>query len=112
MALEKSADTMRIVHDYILRKTGGDGNFEAALSDQVVRWDDTGGSATMTLPPVEKARGMHFSIRVAVGNANALTVTDKEGSEDWSDLTMDADGDEVLLFSDGKKWWLPVNGIA
>lgn len=71
---------------------------------------DTGNYA-LTLPGVAAAAGITFTVKV-VRSANALTLQDQDDSEDWSDLTLDADEDHVTLRSDGIRWSVIENGIA
>lgn len=69
------------------------------------------GSYSLTLPAVASAQGLTFTVKV-IRSANALTLQDQDDSEDWSDLTLDADEDHVTLYSDGIRWSVIENGIA
>lgn len=84
------------------------------VGDRVVRADLSGTSAvTVTLPPVQEARGMIFTIHATIADTAALTVQDNDESEDFDgDYTLDANGDALVLFSDGRKWFELANEIA
>lgn len=69
-------------------------------------------SQTHYLPPVREAAGQVISIRVHIANAQALTIAHQSDSLGWTNLTMDADGDFVVLMSDGVRWCVICNGIA
>jgi hypothetical protein len=67
----------------------------------------------ITLPNVSEAAGCLISIAlVTLGDDEVVTVQDQDESYDWSDLTLDALNDGVLLYSDGHKWWVICNDIA
>jgi len=83
--------------------------------EQFVRIDtDTNSQAfTLTLPPVSLAKGKIYSIAADVASGSAITIQDRDDSEDWSDIsTMDATDDAVLLYSDGKRWFTLSSEIA
>lgn len=67
---------------------------------------------TLTLPPVSEAQGMIVYIYVTMANAKTLTVQDNADDAGMTDLDMDADADDVVLFSTGKFWVQLYNGIA
>ena len=71
--------------------------------------DPTSGPIVITLPPVSEARGRFYSIvaRDADGT-NTITVEDfKDDSECWAgDIVLNGKCDEVLLYSDGMKWFM------
>jgi len=69
-------------------------------------------SWSLTLPPVAEAAGRLLSIYATVANSKVLTVQDQDDSVGWSDLTLDTDDDHVLLYSDGLRWCVILNGIA
>lgn len=74
----------------------------------VVLGDFTG---TVTLPPVLEAEGLIFTLDHPAGT-NAITLTDQDDSNDWSDKTIDAVDDGIALYSSGGKWWILINDIA
>ena len=83
--------------------------------EQFVRIDTNTNSQafTLTLPPVSLAKGKFYAIAADVASGNAITIQDRDDSEDWSDIsTMDATDDAVLLYSDGKRWYVVDNEIA
>lgn len=67
---------------------------------------------TLTLPPVAEARGLMYSIVATIANAKTITVTDGGDDSNFSDLTLDTDDDHVVLWSDGERWHVLLNGIA
>jgi hypothetical protein len=69
-------------------------------------------SWTLTLPPVSEAAGFIYSLHATIANAQAVTVTDHGDDPDFTNLTLDADGDAALLYSDGARWWVIANEIA
>lgn len=70
------------------------------------------GSFTVTLPPVAAAKGLTFNVTVTIANSKIITLADQDDSEDWSDLTLDADDDSVTVYSDGHRWHVIENAIA
>ena len=80
--------------------------------ETVVRATQLTASIAVTLPPVAKMAGKFVSCQVVDANSEALTLQDADDSQDWTDLTLDADNDGALLFSDGIKWWVVTNDIA
>ena len=69
-------------------------------------------SWTLTLPAVSEASGLIFSIRSTIANQKAVTVTDAGDDSAFQDLTLDTDGDYAVLYSDGVRWLVLLNGIA
>lgn len=85
-------------------------DYTMSVRDQVMRVfaDEDSGPIVITLPPVASAGGKFFAIvaRDADG-LNTVTIQDNNNdSECWNDLTMDGVCDEVLLYSDGMKWFI------
>lgn len=82
-------------------------SYQMKTYDYVVRPSGAVGAITVTLPPVAEAKGRFYSIiatSVAVGN---ITVADKDDSECWGgDLTLSAKCDALLLYSDGRCWFV------
>lgn len=60
-------------------------------------------TATLTLPSVAEARGRTYNIRV-LDVAGGVTIQDRDDSVEWSDLSSDANGEYVTLYSDGQQW--------
>ena len=75
--------------------------------------DNNNASYTMTvyLPSVAAARGRSYAIRGTDFGAGVV-IADQDDSLEWSDLTMDADGEYALLYSDGRQWHTLVTDIA
>ena len=70
--------------------------------------DTVDGTFTVTLPPVAEAAGTFYAVHL-VDDGGDVTVQDQDDSYDWSNQSLTADDDGVLLFSDGLKWWLVVD---
>ncbi len=73
-------------------------------------------TATLTLPSVVAARGKIYSIRMtaAVGAAGgALTIQDAGDADvSYSEASLDAANDRVVLYSDGYLWHVLSSTIA
>ena len=67
---------------------------------------------TLTLPPVQEAAGKFYFIIATAGATAATTVTDDGDDAGYSNLTMDANADHVLIYSTGERWLTVVDGIA
>ena len=80
--------------------------------ENVVEITTVAASFALTLPNVALAAGKHFSIHLVSANSKAVTLQDQNESVDWTDKTLDADADGILLYSDGRKWWVVTNDIA
>jgi len=61
-------------------------------------------SWALTLPPVAEAAGRILSIYATVANSKTLTVQDQDDSVGWTDISLNADDEHVLLYSDGLRW--------
>ena len=82
------------------------------LHEQVVKATIANGvTATLNLPNCLEAEGLIFSI-FAVDGTGSVTVSNGNGSIDWSDLTVDATNDAVILKAQGGKWWAVDNEIS
>ncbi len=71
-----------------------------------------GANITVTLPSVSIAAGAFIFIHASIDVDEVVTVEDKNGDAGFADLTLDTDGDHVLLYSTGLTWLTVVNGIA
>ena len=94
-----------------------DSSYSLKVYEQVVEITTTAGapnSFTIYLPSVAEAVGRFYSIRLATrGDDEVVTIADLDDSIGWADITnMDAEDDAVLLYSDGKKWWVVKNDIS
>lgn len=68
---------------------------------------------TITLPPACDAPGQIVHLFCAdVSAGGDTTVATVTGQGLASDLTIDADGDYAILYSDGVEWLVLVDGIA
>lgn len=72
----------------------------------------TMGDITVQLPAVAEAEGQFLTVRATIANSKSVTLVDSDDSSGWSDLTLDADGDMVLLYCDGIYWHVVVNSIS
>ena len=73
--------------------------------DYVVRPSAVTAPMVIVLPPVAEAKGRFYSIVVrAADQANTITITHKDDSECWTDITLDGQCEHVLLYSDGLFW--------
>jgi len=83
-------------------------DYEMSTRDYVVRPSASNASNafTITLPPVNEAKGRFYSIVARQADAvNTVTITDDDDSECWlGDIVLDGKCDRVLLYSDGLCW--------
>ena len=80
------------------------------VGEQVVRPfanADTG-PFHIVLPPVNESAGKFVAIHaLAADLVNTVTIVDRSDSEAWNGpYEMDGGGDQMLFFSDGRKWWV------
>lgn len=73
------------------------------------------GTFVCSLPPVAEAKGMTYTIR-CLDIADGGTITDFGGvglsdSYEWSDLTVNADGEYCIVRSDGRQWHVLVTDM-
>lgn len=88
----------------------GDGSHtHLTVYEQTVLVYATAAIHTIYLPNVTEARGLLFSINLIDTTAHTVTVADNDESLGWSDLSLTADGDHVLLYSDGVRWNLIID---
>ena len=84
--------------------------------DQVVRGSTTGAAFTLTLPFVSEAIGKTFTIVLVSGAANRMTLSvpgnDAENTSTIEALDMNANGDRIVIYSDGFSWCLIENAIT
>lgn len=73
----------------------------------------TTGAYAITLPAVAQAAGKFFAIHTLdADQTNKVTVQDRDDSENWADLTLDAGANGCLLYSDGRRWWVVVSDLT
>lgn len=64
-----------------------------------------GTTCILYLPPVTETEGRVYSICDVSGAATYnVTIADLDDSTDWTDDTLTAAADSLLLYSDGRKW--------
>lgn len=93
--------------DKIVQVSGASGGTSRTLKvyEQTVLCYATAGALTLTLPNVLEAKGKLFSIYCKdLTGPSTVVVQDNDESLGWSDLTLTADADHVLLYSDGLQW--------
>jgi len=61
-------------------------------------------SWTLTLPPVAEAIGQVVFVYATVANSKTLTVADNNDDGGLTDISLNADGEYVVLLSVGKYW--------
>lgn len=85
-----------------------------ALNDTVVRVAASATfDATIYLPHVSEAKGMSYSILATdADTGDVVTIADLSDSENWSNLTLNATNEGVVLYSDGRKWWTIASTIS
>lgn len=85
-----------------------------ALRETVVRVSTAGttGTYTLTLPDVGEAKGMIYSfLALSLAADTSVVISDFGTTEQWTDITLNADNEGCLLLSDGQKWWtIATNG--
>jgi len=93
--------------------TGQAINLEPYQTDVQITLSDGTNTATavVTLPSVAEAKGKRYSIRV-LDFAGGVTIQDRNDSIEWSDLTVDADGEYALLESNGIQWFVLKTDIS
>lgn len=69
-------------------------------------------SYTITLPPVAEAIGQFVYVFGTIANSKVITIADNNDDAAMSDLTVDTDGDDVMIMSTGKHWIAVYNSIA
>jgi hypothetical protein len=83
--------------------------------EKFVEVDTTAGAFTLKMPPVAECAGKTYSIMITGGATTACTLAPYASGDsyDWTgDFTIDASLDRILLFSDGRKWWVLENLIS
>lgn len=90
--------------------------YQMRVSDKVVIAVSSQADAAsiITLPSLAEATGGFFFISAPTGaTAGDISVYEKEtGAELATYGDLDADDDHVLLFSDGTKWRIALDGVA
>lgn len=90
--------------------TAGDADTRVlAPYEQVIEVNSALGTLGIYMPPVASAKGRFYSIIALTGATKTVTVYDSTlaPSHDWpGDISLNANLDRVLLFSDGKRWWV------
>lgn len=84
-------------------KRVADSDFTLGIFETNTKVNLANSAATGTLPPVAEARGIPYYVELVDGTNN-LTLTDQGDSDDWSDYTLTAADDHVLLVSAGNRW--------
>jgi hypothetical protein len=69
-------------------------------------------SFDLFLPVVQEAEGLTYVVHATIANSKAITLKTRGTVPGWSNLTLDTDNDHVVLYSDGRRWRVLLNGIA
>jgi len=88
-----------------------DANLAMEIEDMVVHGYITTGTKTITLPSVKEARGKVYTIW-AMDGTGTFTVTDLADDAGLTDITLNATGEHVVLYSDGFHWYELVSGYS
>lgn len=89
--------------------------FQMGVGDTVViaTSDQADGVGRVTLPSVAEGVGKLYYISAPTGlAAGDISVYEKETGAEFSGGDLDANGDHLLLFSDGTMWKIVLNGVA
>jgi hypothetical protein len=85
-------------------------SYSLSALEQTVQCIATAGALTLTLPNVTEMMGKFVAIHCKDLTApSTVVVQDNDESLGWSDMTLTADNDCALLYSDGLKWWKVVD---
>ncbi len=76
--------------------------YTMTAADTVVHCTDV--TKTVTLPDVSEAAGRFYCI-AKISGTNAITVQDNGGDAGFGDVSLNATGERVMLFSDGAYWY-------
>ena len=91
------------------------GTNQIDVNDQVINISAITGTSTFKLPHVREAVGRHYTVSIAIASGThvtTLTTYANDGVRGWANLTLDANGDHVTLFSNGERWIIVENKIA
>jgi len=90
--------------------------YQMRVSDTVLIVVSSGADAAgiVTLPSLAEAAGRFYFISAPTGATGGdVSIYEKEtGAELTTYGDLDADDDHVILFSDGTKWRVALNGVA
>ena len=89
--------------------------YQMKISDTVLSVTSSGadGTGIVTLPSLAEAVGKFYFIVAPTGlTAGDISLYEKETGSEYADGDMDADGDHLLLFSDGVQWRTILDGVA
>jgi len=80
-------------------------DYSMSVRDYVMRADSAAGAFSITLPGVVEAAGRIYTFHLT-NDGGDVTVQDQDESEDWTDQALTANQDGLVLYSDGRKWWI------
>lgn len=113
--MSKESIQQRLMGDQVLAKvTRVSATYSMSINDHLVIVGSNPGNFTITLPSVSEAAGRIYEIQgPTVGSdSDAITVQDLGGDAGFGDLTIDADLDYTVLYSNGLQWRVLKDGIA
>lgn len=93
-------------HVKVINNTASNGDDYYIKPYETVVIVDNDGSYTqdLYLPYVAESAGMILTIMVPDFGGGGTIYDNDDSQSDWSDLTMDADGEYCILFNTGKGW--------
>ena len=94
-----------------LTAEAGGSTYTLGVNERVVLVDASNGTYTITLPSVAEAQGLMFHV-LAVDGTNNITIQDNNNDAGLSDITLNADDEEVLLISTGYSWFYVMRDSA
>jgi len=89
--------------------------YQMQVSDTILIVTSSGADAAgiVTLPSLAEAAGRFYFIVAPTGaTAGDISLYEKETGSEFARGDMDADDDHLLLFSDGVKWRVILDGVA
>jgi len=112
VSIEKAGNRLELwqVPEPELNITSASTTYNLTARDQNVRISTGSSPATIYLPYVADAAGKLYSVALVTTGTSAATIADHDDSLDWAgDITLDAQYDRALLYSDGQCWWTLVD---
>ena len=100
----------------VVKNVFPEATYSMSIRDTIVRASTViggGGAFVITLPPVAKAAYRMYSIMMAALNGSEyITLEDYKNDAGFSNVTLNAVNDQILLYSDGYFWYtLASSGI-
>lgn len=110
MTAVKGKENVKVINN---TSANGDDYYIKPYETTVIVNNSSSYTQDLFLPAVAESVGMLLYIAFPdAGGSNTLADQDDSYYPSWSDLTLDADGDDVLLYNTGLGWAVIFNGIA